>query len=216
MKKVALAKQIAACLCISFGFLNMVHAANPLWTIVPMTDTNVTVSRDKPSVSVTYSITNMSKKTHNLTMTEIPGVEFSSKTCRLAGGQSCQITLTFDPNKISPSGISGGPVVCADGNSLQCYQPSAANALKVTIDTSAVNSPAPAGGGYVSREKIKDRIKNLWDQMDSQIESDLENNILNTIIPQTFDNLNLIINSTIQQNVIDNNMMPNCGGAPSC
>ena len=159
MKKVALAKQIAACLCISFGFLNMVHAANPLWTIVPMTDTNVTVSRDKPSVSVTYSITNMSKKTHNLTMTEIPGVEFSSKTCRLAGGQSCQITLTFDPNKISPSGISGGPVVCADGNSLQCYQPSAANALKVTIDTSAVNSPAPAGGGYVSREKIKDRIK---------------------------------------------------------
>ena len=48
--------------------------------------------------------------------------------------QSCTLTLTVDSSSLQGS-VVGGPVVCQQGNALQCYQPSAADLLNITLTT---------------------------------------------------------------------------------
>lgn len=49
----------------------------------------------------------------------------------LAPAETCLLTLQFIGNLL-PAQITGGPVICKSGNTLQCYQPSEANVLKIT------------------------------------------------------------------------------------
>ncbi|MFN7097462.1 MAG: hypothetical protein ACK4PR_07890, partial [Gammaproteobacteria bacterium] len=54
----------------------------------------------------------------------------------LAGKASCVLSLQINGSQITP-GNTNGPVVCEQGNSLQCYRPSAADTLNVSISTAS-------------------------------------------------------------------------------
>lgn len=127
-------KLIVAGLCILL--INKIYPASPLWTFTPLTATTLTVpSTDTASVS--YQITNQSRKTHSLTLRTVPGVSqntapgYCPNPFVLDYQQSCILTLIITGSQINGS-IRGGPAVCQLGSDLQCYQPSAVNSLNVT------------------------------------------------------------------------------------
>jgi len=128
----------------------LVHAGTPLWTFTPLTQTTITVAAND-TATVSYQITNQSRKTHTLAMKAIPGVTqiATPGNCPtpfvLGYQQSCTLNLSINGSALSGN-VLGGPIVCQQGNSNQCYQPSAANSLHIT--------KGPAGdytvGGSVS------------------------------------------------------------------
>ncbi|WP_298624395.1 hypothetical protein [uncultured Legionella sp.] len=65
-------------------------------------------------------------------MKPIKGIQSTGCTTRLEYNQSCTLTLTVDGNALNGF-ITGGPVLCEQGNPLQCYQPSQANSLAIRI-----------------------------------------------------------------------------------
>lgn len=121
--------------------MTMAKAGTPLWTFLPLTPTTVVIS---PSniVSVQYLVTNQSPKTHYLVMTPIQGVTqvTSSGNCSnpftLAYHQSCTLNLAVNGGALNGN-VIGGPIVCEQGNPLQCYQPSKPNTLNITTTTNA-------------------------------------------------------------------------------
>ncbi len=50
-----------------------VHAGMPLWTFTPLTPTTLTVEADA-TATVSYQVTNQSRRPHTLMMRNIPGV----------------------------------------------------------------------------------------------------------------------------------------------
>lgn len=69
-------------------------------------------------------------------MTAIPGITqvSNSGSCQpsfvLGYQQSCTLTLSINGSALNGN-INGGLVVCNQGNPNQCYQPSAANSLRI-------------------------------------------------------------------------------------
>lgn len=112
-------------------------AAQPLLTFVPLTPTTVILPADGEA-SVQYVVTNPSAVTRTFAMMPIPGVDIDTAGghCAdpfvLASHQSCTLALHLVGSAMSGD-IHGGPVVCIDGNPLQCWQPSAADQLHVTL-----------------------------------------------------------------------------------
>jgi hypothetical protein len=109
----------------------------PLITFVPLTATTLTLAGDGEAF-VQYQVTNQSAVTRTFAMTPIPGVDIDTASghCAdpfvLASHQSCTLALHLVGSAMSGD-IDGGPVVCIDGNPLQCSQPSAADQLHVTL-----------------------------------------------------------------------------------
>jgi len=64
---------------------------------------------------------------------------------RLAANQSCSLTLLVHGNQLSGN-LIGGPVVCQQGNKLQCYQPGLANVLNITLIPLAKYLITPTAG----------------------------------------------------------------------
>lgn len=82
---------------------------------------------------VSYTVTNQSSKSKNLKLKTTAGLSASS--CHLAGkGSTCILDLTVNGNAVPSEGIHAGPILCEEGNPNQCYQPSAANRLSVTLN----------------------------------------------------------------------------------
>lgn len=114
----------------------LVHAGTPLWTFTPLTATTITVAAND-TATVRYQVTNQSRKTHTLAMKAISGVTqiTTSGNCPtpfvLGYQQSCTLNLSINGSALNRN-INGGPVVCNQGNPNQCYQPSAANSLRIT------------------------------------------------------------------------------------
>ena len=114
----------------------LVHAGTPLWTFTPLTQTTITVSAND-TATVSYQVTNQSRKTHTLAMKAIPGVTqiTTSGNCPtpfvLGYQQSCILSLSINGSALNGN-VIGGPVVCNQGNPNQCYQLSAANSLHIT------------------------------------------------------------------------------------
>ena len=112
------------------------HAGSPVWTFMPLTATTISVPSNGTG-TVQYTVTNQSSRTHVLAMQPITGVSqnTSSGYCgnpfTLGYHQSCVLNLTINGSLI-PSYFSEGPVVCQQGNSLQCYQPNTPDILTVT------------------------------------------------------------------------------------
>lgn len=123
-------------LLLSASLPALVHAAQPLWTYTPLSETRITVSKDGKT-QVKYRITNNSKKTYNLSMmgNGMQGVTSSPATCQLKAGESCEVTLEVDGSKISPQEPVTGPTFCADGNVNHCYQPATKNLMVITSST---------------------------------------------------------------------------------
>lgn len=135
----------------AFICLNIAQAETPVWTLTPLTATNISLS-DNETAFIQYQVTNQSRKTHNLMMQPIPGLQQITTigNCptlfTLSYKQSCTLTLYVSGSDLR-NNIIGGPVVCEKGNPMQCYQPGVANRLNI------IKSGAPITytiGGSVS------------------------------------------------------------------
>ncbi|PJE09896.1 hypothetical protein [Legionella sp.] len=124
---------------ISLNFFTVAQAGVPLWTFTPDPSfpSKITLS-PTGTATIKYLVTNQSNKSHTLVMQPIPGITQMSSGFGICGNpfplgylQSCTLVLQVNGSDI-PNNLSGGPVVCSQGNPLQCYQPSASDVLNVT------------------------------------------------------------------------------------
>ncbi|MFY7697842.1 MAG: hypothetical protein ACOVQX_03355 [Legionella sp.] len=133
-------KKITLSLCL-IGLIVPVHAGTPLWTFKPLTATTLSIGRHQ-TATVSYEITNQSRKMHLLVMKTIPGVTQITTTGNCASSftlayqQSCILNLSINGDAL-PGNIMNGPVVCEQGNLGQCYQPSAMDSLHISYTPSA-------------------------------------------------------------------------------
>lgn len=110
--------------------LSSAQAAGPLWTFTPQTSTSITVAKGD-NAQVIYTVQNQSAKAKTLVMKPIAGIS-QSAPCNLPAKGSC--TLTLNVNGATLQGdVVGGPVLCQQGNDLQCYQPSSTNILRIRL-----------------------------------------------------------------------------------
>jgi 6-phosphogluconolactonase (cycloisomerase 2 family) len=125
------------------ALLNTIVHAAPTWTITPLTTTTVSVSSNM-TATVSYLVTNQSKKSHTLSLSPVPGITqttLGTHTCgtvfTLPGkGTSCTLSLLVDGNQVM-TGSANGPVICEQGHNQQCYRPAAADVLNINRDTRA-------------------------------------------------------------------------------
>lgn len=113
------------------------YAGTPVWTFTPLTPTTASVPANA-SATIKYIVTNQSNKTHTLNMKPISGVvqvTIGTGVCgnsfTLQANQSCTLSLQAIGSEFNKP-VNGGPIVCQQGSSLECYQPSAANVLHLT------------------------------------------------------------------------------------
>ncbi|CAM2944368.1 protein with a bacterial immunoglobulin-like domain [Legionella steigerwaltii] len=134
---------------VAFLMMAVAYAGTPLWTFTPDPQFPPKVSVSSTgTATVKYTVTNKSKKKHTLVIQPQEGVS-QTQPCQLepkgSSNSSCTLTLTITGSALPSHGISGGPVLCQtnpDGtpNPSQCYQPSLANSLNITISTATLVS----------------------------------------------------------------------------
>ncbi|MBX3724500.1 MAG: hypothetical protein KF823_01105 [Xanthomonadales bacterium] len=114
-------------------------SAQPLITFQPLTPTTVAVPVNS-TASVAYSVQNTTQIARLLVMAPIQGIQqiaIGAGRCApdvpVPGNGSCVLELVLLGAALPPAGVSGGPVMCIGGNPNQCYQPSAANTLQITV-----------------------------------------------------------------------------------
>lgn len=143
-------------LIILLAFYSISQASTPLWTIDALTPNVLSINR---AGLVAYRVTNQSHKTHSLKVKSVRGITqltLPAVACNnlftLQPSQSCILVLLIEGqtllNSYGPL-YSGGPVVCDNGNPLQCYQPKAADTLNITIADTR-NTTAHTVGGNIS------------------------------------------------------------------
>lgn len=124
-----------------------VHAGIPLWGFSPNGSPQVTLSATG-TATVSYNITNNSKKTRRLVLSsQTPaGISQPGGPCVLAGksptnlNPTCALTLSINGSALPADDISGGPILCQVNdndtpNLSQCYQPSSEDTLVITRTT---------------------------------------------------------------------------------
>ncbi|MFA5960486.1 MAG: hypothetical protein WC785_08205 [Tatlockia sp.] len=118
-------------------FISNAYSGIPVWTFTPLTPTTVSINNTQRAL-IRYQVTNQSQRPHALVMTPINGVRevtllpHECSSANTIGFQdSCFLTLIVDGRTFSGN-IYGGPMVCQNGNLLECYRPSAANRLNVS------------------------------------------------------------------------------------
>jgi len=125
-----------------FLMMTVAYAGNPLWTFTPDAGFPPKVSVSSTgTATVKYTVSNQSTKKHTLVIQPQQGVS-QSGPCQLNPKGTCTLTLTITGSKLPAHGFSGGPVLCQanpDGtpNPNQCYQPSQANSLNITVNSVA-------------------------------------------------------------------------------
>ncbi|HAT6977457.1 TPA: DUF1566 domain-containing protein [Legionella pneumophila] len=110
--------------------LSGVQAAKPLWTFVPQTPIDITVAKGS-GAQVIYTVNNQSSRPKTLVMKPIAGIS-QGAPCQLPAKGSCTLTLNVNGSALQGD-IVGGPVLCQQGNDLQCYQPSSTNSLRIRL-----------------------------------------------------------------------------------
>ncbi|WP_259637656.1 DUF1566 domain-containing protein [Legionella jordanis] len=113
------------------------YAGTPLWTFEPLTATTIAVPANGTAM-VQYRVTNQSSKPHTLSMQPIRGIaqittglNVCGNPFVLRGKNSCVLSLQINGSQLNGP-ITGGPVVCQQGNPNQCYRPGSANILRIT------------------------------------------------------------------------------------
>jgi hypothetical protein len=136
---------------VTFFMLTVTQAASPVWTFTPLTATTITVPANG-TATISYTVTNQSTKPHTLVMTPIAGIS-PSGTCSAPLGpkKSCTLTLKITANALHGN-VVGGPVLCQRPSKLQCYQPSQANSLNITLNSAKyfTITPSTDGNGVIS------------------------------------------------------------------
>lgn len=110
--------------------LSIAQAAKPVWTFTPQTPTTITVAKGA-SAQVIYTVQNQSALPKVLIMKPMAGVS-QGAPCQLPPHGSCVLTLNINGSTL-PGDVVGGPILCQQGNDLQCYQPSLADILRVHL-----------------------------------------------------------------------------------
>jgi hypothetical protein len=126
----------------TFCLITTAQAGIPVWSFAPDASFPPTVSVSSTgSALVKYIVSNNSSKAHDLVIKPQTGVSQSSP-CLLgpkgSASATCALSLTITGSALPTSGLSGGPVLCQanpDGtpNPNECYQPSKANSLAITV-----------------------------------------------------------------------------------
>lgn len=115
-------------------------AGTPRWTFDSLTATTITVPANGTAV-VQYRVTNQSSSPSPDTLTVQPMQGITQITTELGacgnpfvlkGKNSCILSLQINGSQLNGP-IVGGPIVCKPGDSHRCYQPSAANILRITL-----------------------------------------------------------------------------------
>ncbi|QLZ69748.1 hypothetical protein FOLKNPGA_02546 [Legionella sp. PC1000] len=158
----------------TFCFITAAQAGSPLWTFMPDANFPPKVSVSSTgTATVKYIVTNQSKKTQTLVMNPIIGINqvvSGEGNCNnpflLGYKQSCTLTLEVIGRELLGD-VSGGPMVCNQGNPLQCYQPSAINSLSIIKGETTrfyVNGSRPTNGNGMS-------WANAFNNLDSALEA---------------------------------------------
>lgn len=125
--------------------VQITHAGIPVWSIVALTTPVINIAASQ-TATVQYLVTNHSRRPHLLSVQPVKGIaqDTSSGFCKapfgLAYNESCTLKLNIIGADLSGNIISG-PIICDRGNPLECYQPSQADSLKITLIDRA---PVPA------------------------------------------------------------------------
>lgn len=113
--------------------------AQPQVIFVPLTPTSIAVPLNA-TASVAYEVRNTTALPRLLVMLPIPGiVQLDQGPGRCApavavpANGTCVLELLLQGSALPAAGVSGGPVMCIGGNPNQCFQPSAANTLQITV-----------------------------------------------------------------------------------
>lgn len=136
---------------IGFFVLSMAYAGTSVWTLTPLTATNISVFQNSVS-TVKYLVTNQSRKPHTLVMTPIPAItqDVSGSNCpasfELGYQQSCTLVLNIYGSALNGD-VTGGPIVCEKASSFECYQPSQSNQLRISLNTQTF-TVTPGGDGH--------------------------------------------------------------------
>ena len=117
----------------------LLNAGSPVWTFTPLTATSLSVQRNS-TATVQYLVTNQSSKSHNLVMTPIKGIAQTMTGVGICSnpftlpskGSSCTLSLQIQGSQLTHS-ITGGPVVCEQGSTMQCYQPGPSDVLNINV-----------------------------------------------------------------------------------
>ena len=140
MKRIGFIKQGLFAL-VFFQVITLSHAGAPLWTFTPLTETTISVPANS-TATVQYQVTNQSSRAHTLAMSSITGVSqlttgvgVCGNPFTLSGHGSCTLSLQIDGSQVA-SGSTNGPIVCEQGSTLQCYRPSPADILNITVTAS--------------------------------------------------------------------------------
>lgn len=127
---------------LSLFLFSCAYAGSPLWTFTPLTATTISLSTSDTAI-IQYTVTNKSPKSHTLALQTIPGISQvttgvnCSSPFALASQESCVLSLSVDGASLR-NNVLGGPKVCQANpngtpNSNQCYQPSQADSLNITV-----------------------------------------------------------------------------------
>jgi len=131
--------------------LSGVQATKPLWKFVPQTPTDITVAKGR-SVQVIYTVHNQSSRPKTLVMKPISGIS-QNAPCQLLAKGICTLTLNVNGSALQGN-IVGGPVLCQQGNDLQCYQPSSTNILRIRLMQAPIQqftvTPQAGSNGSIS------------------------------------------------------------------
>ncbi|VEG90416.1 DUF1566 domain-containing protein [Legionella spiritensis] len=124
---------------VSFLLLTSVQAGAPLWTFTPLTATSMILPLNG-TATVNYRVTNQSARPHTLVVKPVQGITQITNGAGLCGnpfvlpsrGASCILSLQINASQLTDN-ITGGPMVCQQGSTLQCYQPGANDILDISI-----------------------------------------------------------------------------------
>ena len=126
------------CSVVGLCVFHAIEAGSPVWIFTPLTATTISV-QNNDTATVQYQVTNQSTRSHTLVMNGITGVTqitSGAGVCpnpfTLSGHSSCTLSLQINGSQIT-DGNTDGPVVCEQGNQLQCYRPNAADTLNVDV-----------------------------------------------------------------------------------
>lgn len=107
-----------------------VYAGKPLWTFVAQTATQISITKAS-SAQIIYTIQNHTVNPKVLVMKPVNGV-IQTSSCKLAPKGQCILTLNINGSALQGD-VLGGPILCQQGNDLQCYQPSVDNSLRIQL-----------------------------------------------------------------------------------
>ncbi len=137
-------KRLGIIILVSFSVISSLQAAQPKFTIIPITSTTV-ILQPTDIATVNYVVTNQTKITRALTMIPVTGLSqtssgsgICSNPFTLAYNQSCTLSLQIHAAELPVGAFQIGIELCKTEDNTNtpdrflCSQTSSTNELKIT------------------------------------------------------------------------------------